>query len=143
MWLTILLIPRAHLNDLESILPFLIIALLYCFTSPDPAMAHFLFKVFTGARIIHTLVYAVVPLPQPARGAAFFTGMGVTVFLTFKVLCHFYWSQSCKSFKTSNFIINNSIITLFQCVVWLKMSCACSITIFSSYPAILEFQHKS
>lgn len=64
-------IRRAHLNDLENIPAFWVVAGFYVTTSPLAAWATLLFRVYTLGRILHTIVYAVVPLPQPARGIAF------------------------------------------------------------------------
>ncbi|OXA63535.1 microsomal glutathione S-transferase 1 [Folsomia candida] len=82
-------VRRAHLNDLENILPFFATAFLYCFTSPAYGTANLLFKVFTGARILHTLVYAVFPVPQPARAISFFVAMFVQVYMVVKIISHF------------------------------------------------------
>ncbi|XP_052747573.1 uncharacterized protein LOC112053773 [Bicyclus anynana] len=62
---------RAHLNDLENIPAFWILGALYLTTAPVAGWATLLFRVYTVCRVIHSLVYAVVPLPQPARGAAY------------------------------------------------------------------------
>ena len=53
------------MNDLENILPFLALGLLYVGTGPSFSLARTLFRVFTGARFVHTLVYAVYVVPQP------------------------------------------------------------------------------
>lgn len=62
---------RAHLNDLENIPAFWILGALYLTTGPAAALTTLLFRVYTVFRVVHTLVYAVVPLPQPARGIAY------------------------------------------------------------------------
>ena len=62
---------RAHLNDLENIPAFWILGALYVTTGPAVAWATLLFRLYTLGRIVHTIVYAVVPLPQPARGIAY------------------------------------------------------------------------
>ncbi|XP_046968684.1 uncharacterized protein LOC124536233 [Vanessa cardui] len=64
-------IRRAHLDDLENIPAFWILGALYVTTGPATAWATLLFRVYTVSRIIHTIVYAVVPLPQPARSIAY------------------------------------------------------------------------
>jgi glutathione S-transferase len=61
------LFSSAHLNDLENILPFLALGFLYVGTGPSLNWARTLFRVFTGARFVHTLVYAVYVVPQPGR----------------------------------------------------------------------------
>lgn len=48
-----------------------------------------LFLAYTVARITHTFVYAVVVIPQPARGLAWMIGYAITGFMTVKSLLHF------------------------------------------------------
>ncbi|CAG9107862.1 unnamed protein product [Plutella xylostella] len=82
-------VRRAHLNDLENIPAFWILGALYVATGPAPAWAAWLFRAYTAGRVLHTLVYAVTPLPQPARAIAFFVPylimwyMGIQVVLNF------------------------------------------------------------
>lgn len=76
---------RAHRNDMENILPYFTMALLYICTDPDPTVARNLFRVAAAARIIHTLVYAFYPVPQPSRLLAFFTMFGITIYMAIVV----------------------------------------------------------
>ncbi|XP_017490323.1 PREDICTED: microsomal glutathione S-transferase 1-like [Rhagoletis zephyria] len=76
---------RAHRNDLESILPFFVIGLLYVLINPSPKLAINLFRAVGIARIIHTIVYAVVVVPQPSRLLAFLVGALVTTYMAFQV----------------------------------------------------------
>ncbi|XP_052132672.1 microsomal glutathione S-transferase 1-like isoform X1 [Frankliniella occidentalis] len=80
---------RAHLNDLENIPAFWVAGLLYCLTNPAPALALNLFRAYTGARIMHTIVYAVVPLPQPSRAIAWAVGYGITIYMAVTTVMHF------------------------------------------------------
>jgi glutathione S-transferase len=50
-------VRRAHQNDLENIVPFFVLAPLYLTTGPQAPLANNLFRVFTAARILHTIVY--------------------------------------------------------------------------------------
>uniref|UniRef100_A0A1B6M878 Microsomal glutathione S-transferase 1 n=1 Tax=Graphocephala atropunctata TaxID=36148 RepID=A0A1B6M878_9HEMI len=75
-------VRRAHLNDLENIPLFLIVALVYVMSDPNPWIANNIFRIFTLARIFHTIVYAVFPLPQPARALTFFVSNLATVYMT-------------------------------------------------------------
>ena len=50
-------VRRAHLNDIENILPFVILAAIFLTTAPSVGTAKLLFRVFTAARYIHTFVY--------------------------------------------------------------------------------------
>ncbi|KPP64765.1 hypothetical protein Z043_116854 [Scleropages formosus] len=60
-------VRRCHLNDLENIVPFLMIGLLYSITGPDLSTALLHFRVFVDSRIFHTVAYLAC-LPQPSRG---------------------------------------------------------------------------
>ena len=48
---------NGHRNDLENILPFLVIGGFYLTTEPELKTTRMLFRIFTAARIMHTLVY--------------------------------------------------------------------------------------
>ena len=50
-------VRRAHLNDIENIIPFVLIAAIYLTTGPSLGTAKLLFRIFTAARYIHTFVY--------------------------------------------------------------------------------------
>ncbi|TDG42100.1 hypothetical protein AWZ03_011470 [Drosophila navojoa] len=52
-------VRRAHRNDLENILPFFAIGLLYTLTNPSAFLAINLFRAVGISRIVHTLVYAI------------------------------------------------------------------------------------
>jgi uncharacterized MAPEG superfamily protein len=81
---------RAHLNDLENIPAFLFVSFLYVLTNPALGFATTLFRAFTIARIVHTFVYAVKPLPQPSRALAFGVGLLTTGYMAVQVLIHFW-----------------------------------------------------
>ncbi|XP_025408679.1 microsomal glutathione S-transferase 1-like [Sipha flava] len=82
-------VRRAHLNDLENI-PFFIIACFgYLQTNPNFFIAACLIRIFVASRIIHTIVYAVVVLPQPARGIAWGVGYAITIYMAVQVLLNF------------------------------------------------------
>lgn len=76
---------RCHQNDLENIVPFVVVGLLYALTGPDLSTALLHFRVFVGSRIIHTVVY-VMALPQPSRGLAFGVGLFATLSMAYRVL---------------------------------------------------------
>ncbi|XP_065083894.1 microsomal glutathione S-transferase 1-like [Ochlerotatus camptorhynchus] len=82
-------VRRAHRNDLENILPFFVVAFLYLLTNPDPWLATNLIRAAVIGRIVHSLVYAVLPLPQPARFLSFGVMMLVTLFMIFKCIIYF------------------------------------------------------
>merc|ERR1711963_1091914 len=81
-------VRRAHLNDMENVLPFLILGFLYMFTNPAYATALLCYRLFVGARIVHTIVYLLV-IPQPSRALAFFVNVGVNIFMAYKIIVTF------------------------------------------------------
>lgn len=80
---------RAHQNDLENIPAFWVLGAFYVTTAPVAAWAVLLFRIFTAGRILHTLVYAIVPLPQPARAIAFFVPYLVMWYMGVQVLLYY------------------------------------------------------
>lgn len=83
-------IRRAHLNDLENIPVFWVLGALYLTTGPDPECATWLFRIYTAGRILHSLVYAVKPMPQPSRGIAFGVSSLITWYMGWKVVSHYF-----------------------------------------------------
>ncbi|RZF39691.1 hypothetical protein LSTR_LSTR012145 [Laodelphax striatellus] len=79
-------VRRAHLNDIENIPVFMVAALLYIATNPAYFLAVNLFRIFTIARIIHTFVYAVVVIPQPARALSWGAGYAATIYMAVQVI---------------------------------------------------------
>ncbi|XP_010186206.1 PREDICTED: microsomal glutathione S-transferase 1 isoform X1 [Mesitornis unicolor] len=78
-------VRRGHLNDLENIIPFFGIGLLYALSGPELSTALLHFRIFAGARIIHTFAY-LIPFPQPGRGLSWAIGYAVTISMAYKVL---------------------------------------------------------
>ncbi|KAF7693936.1 microsomal glutathione S-transferase 1-like [Silurus meridionalis] len=78
-------VRRCHLNDLENIIPFVIIGLLYTLTGPELSSAVLHFRLFVGSRFVHTVAY-VLALPQPSRGLSWLVGMVVTLCMAYQVL---------------------------------------------------------
>lgn len=82
-------IRRAHLNDIENILPFMIVALLYTLTNPNVILAMMLIRVAALSRFCHTIVYAVYPVRQPARAICYFVMFLITCFMAiYCVVCY-------------------------------------------------------
>lgn len=73
---------RCHQNDLESVVPFVLIGLLYTLTGPDPYWALVHFRAFVGSRLVHTVAY-MFALPQPSRGLSWVVGLVTTL-----SMCH-------------------------------------------------------
>merc|ERR1711972_901352 len=81
-------VRRAHQNDIENIVPFLILGFLYMFTNPAYSTALFVYRLFVGARLLHTIVYLFV-IPQPARALTFFVNLGVNIYMAYKIIVTF------------------------------------------------------
>lgn len=75
---------RLHRNDLENVLPFLMIGLLYVATKPDPEMALLHFRLFTGSRLLHSCIYA-LGLPINARATCWAVGLAACLSMTYSV----------------------------------------------------------
>ncbi|XP_031725721.1 microsomal glutathione S-transferase 1 [Anarrhichthys ocellatus] len=78
-------VRRCHQNDLENVVPFVLIGLLYALTGPELSAALLHFRVFAGSRIFHTIAY-VGALPQPSRGLSWIIGFLVTISMSYRVL---------------------------------------------------------
>ena len=75
---------RAHLNDLENIPIFLIIALMFMLANLSPTRGIWCLRIFTAARILHTIVYLnAILIP---RVLCFVTGSVCIVVLGISVL---------------------------------------------------------
>merc|ERR1711992_98768 len=81
-------VRRAHQNDIENVVPFAILGLLYIFTNPAYSTALFCFRLFAGARILHTVVY-LLAIPQPARAILFFANIFTNFFMGYKIITAF------------------------------------------------------
>lgn len=82
-------VRRAHLNDLENIVPWFIITYLWLSTGPAPWLAKILIRTFVLARISHTISYVILS-QQPMRAIAFFVGFFITGYQTLNTLLY-YW----------------------------------------------------
>lgn len=82
-------VRRAHLNDLENIPAFWLLGALYLTTGPSSELATLLFRVFAAGRIIHTIVYAVTPLPQPARAIAYGIPYLINWYMGVSIVSHY------------------------------------------------------
>ncbi|XP_037033864.1 microsomal glutathione S-transferase 1-like [Bradysia coprophila] len=82
-------IRRAHRNDLENCIPFMISALLYVLTDPSQFLAINLIRAAVIARIVHTFVYAIYGT-QPARGICFFVCYLITIYMSISTVLSFF-----------------------------------------------------
>jgi len=82
-------VRRAHLNDLENIPLFTVVCFGYLLAKPNVFLATNLIRLFVASRIIHTLVYAVFVVRQPARFLAFAVGFATTIYMAIQVILTF------------------------------------------------------
>ncbi|XP_044137440.1 microsomal glutathione S-transferase 1 [Bufo gargarizans] len=75
-------VRRCHLNDIENIVPFVGVGLLYALSNPELSCALLHFRVFAASRVLHTIFY-LAPVPQPSRALAFFVGLLATLSMAF------------------------------------------------------------
>ncbi|XP_047227952.1 prostaglandin E synthase [Girardinichthys multiradiatus] len=76
---------RAHLNDLENILPFLFLGAIYSLTGPSLTVARLHFLVFFLARVLHSLAY-LLALRAPTRSLAYTTAQIPCVSMAVQIL---------------------------------------------------------
>eukprot|EP00093_Oithona_nana_P001303 01303.XXX_1659_843_1 [CDS] Oithona nana genome sequencing. len=78
-------VRRCHLNDLENVLPFVLLGGLYITTNPVLSTAKLVFRTFVAARFLHTFVY-VFAVPQPSRALAFFVNQGCNMYMVYCIV---------------------------------------------------------
>lgn len=66
----LILLFRAHRNDMENIFPFLFLGAIYSLLDPSPTVARIHFLIFCVGRIIHTIAY-LLQLRAPTRSVAY------------------------------------------------------------------------
>ncbi len=75
---------RAHQNDLENVLPFMVVGLIYALTNPSLAAARLCFVGFFLARTLHSIFY--IRALQPHRTIAFAVAEGLMIFMMVSTL---------------------------------------------------------
>lgn len=78
-------VRRGHRNDLENVIPFVMVGFFYALSGPQLSTALLHFRLFAGCRILHSIVY-VFAFPQPSRALTFLAGFGVTLSMAYRVL---------------------------------------------------------
>ncbi|KAL3288827.1 hypothetical protein HHI36_003275 [Cryptolaemus montrouzieri] len=81
-------IRRAVQNDLENVIPFIVIGYLYLATRPPVQLAYILFLTFLLARVLHSICYAVVVARQPMRAVCWGIGFFITGVMTVSIIIH-------------------------------------------------------
>jgi glutathione S-transferase len=82
-------VRRAHRNDLENILPFFGVGLLYSLSGPTMVGAQVSLIGFTVARVLHSIFY--IRALQPHRTIAFAVGVVLMVWMTVASLFTFFF----------------------------------------------------
>lgn len=83
-------VRRAHLNDLENIVPFLIIGLFFILTEPNIDVACWLFRIVGVVRVAHSIVYAVYPIRQPARAICYYVVYIISLYMALSSIVYFF-----------------------------------------------------
>ncbi|KYN06612.1 PREDICTED: microsomal glutathione S-transferase 1-like [Cyphomyrmex costatus] len=81
-------VRRAHLNDLENILPWFIVTYLWLGTGPSPWLAKTFIRTFVLSRVIHTVSYVFFQ-QQPTRAISFFVAYGIMGYEAVKTLLYY------------------------------------------------------
>ncbi|CAF1416926.1 unnamed protein product [Adineta steineri] len=82
-------VRRNHLNDIENIIPFVLIGFCYIACNPNATLALWHFRIFFFSRLFHTFAYQ-IPIRQPSRALAFLVGFVVTVSMAAQILFQVY-----------------------------------------------------
>lgn len=75
---------RLHQNDVENILPFFAVGLVYVLSGASPLGATAYFSTFTVARVLHTIFY--LAKLQPWRSIVFTVGLLCMVMMLVQIL---------------------------------------------------------
>lgn len=78
-------VRRCHQNDIENVIFFVALGLLYVATGPSIMAATWHFRIFVISRYIHTLAY-LNAVPQPARALSFFIGLVTLFSMSYNIL---------------------------------------------------------
>ena len=70
---------------MENIFPFALLGLLYIGTDPAYTTGILCFRVFTGARLLHTIVY-LGQIPQPSRATMYSIALAVNVYMAVAII---------------------------------------------------------
>ncbi|KAL6096627.1 prostaglandin E synthase [Pungitius pungitius] len=76
---------RAHVNDMENILPFLFLGAIYSMTGPCLVAARVHFLAFAAARCLHTVAY-LLGLRAPTRSLAYVVAQIPCVSMALQIL---------------------------------------------------------
>ncbi|XP_042874153.1 microsomal glutathione S-transferase 1-like [Penaeus japonicus] len=80
-------VRRAHQNDLENIPVFWLVALLFVLTGPSETTARYVFRIYTMARIQHSVLYL---RGSGFRGVAYALALALKLFMVVSVIYKFW-----------------------------------------------------
>ena len=132
-------VRRAHLNDMENILPYLMVSFLYVLTRPDFYTASILFGLAAIARFIHTYVYAIHVIRQPARALMFHVHFWIMLYMIVVSILHFFKLWFLLKIKDFCIMFQSIFVSIDRC------SFICNQTIFRQFAAkrIVDFSQFS
>ncbi|XP_014663118.1 PREDICTED: microsomal glutathione S-transferase 1-like [Priapulus caudatus] len=78
-------VKRVHMNDLENIVPFVLLGFLYVGTAPCVVLATWHFRVFVVARFLHTIFYKHA-FRQPLRAISWVIGFLVNISMFVQIM---------------------------------------------------------
>lgn len=79
-------VRRSVQNDLENIPAFLVISFVYLWVPVPAWTVQVLYYTFLVFRVLHSIVYAIYVVPQPARGLCF----AIPFAILFYMCCHVF-----------------------------------------------------
>lgn len=78
-------VKRAHMNDLENIIPMIIIGFFFVLSDPEEISSLILFRVAGVARILHSIFHAAYPV-GPIRSISYVVALLISVYMIFYTL---------------------------------------------------------
>ncbi|CAG9803738.1 unnamed protein product [Chironomus riparius] len=81
-------VRRAHLNDLENVVPFIIICFLFILSEPNEIFASWLIRIVGLSRIAHSIIY-VCQVQQPFRAICFYITYVISLYMILSSIVYF------------------------------------------------------
>lgn len=81
---------RAHLNDLENVVPFLVIGLFFILTEPHVGVTCWLFRIVGITRIAHSIIYAIYPVRQPTRAVLYYIPYIISLYMILSAVVYYF-----------------------------------------------------
>jgi glutathione S-transferase len=81
-------VRRAHLNDLENVVPFIIICFLFILSEPNEIFASWLIRIVGLSRIAHSIIY-LCQVRQPFRAICFYITYVISLYMVLSSIVYF------------------------------------------------------